>query len=137
MDQAKKPHQKLSDSAAMKKMVELAAKLYADCPHLYENAKAQSFLLTTAGNPDSGLKLPALPQFQGLMPQTCLSSKMSEMTPLVIQQELESLQKEFENENVKRQKLTEAKQTKLKDYIHKEQEYRERIEEYNKKIKYI
>lgn len=135
MDHAKKAQQKLSDSAAMKKMVELAAKLYADCPHLYEGSKAQSFLLTTAGNPDSGVKLPSLPQFQGLLPQQSSTGKISEMTPKLIQQELEDLQREYDKEVKRRQKLTDDKQSKLKDYIHKEQEYRERIEEYNKKIK--
>lgn len=132
MDQGNKTQQ-LSESAAMKKMVLLAAKLYAGCPQLYEGSKAQSFLLTTASNPESGFSLPPLPAYQGLQPQS--TSRHSEMTPLMIQQEYEGLQQEFEKELKLREDMNQEKQKKLRVYINKEQEYRERIEEYNKNIK--
>lgn len=134
MEQSKK-NQILSESAAMKKMVHIAAKLYADSPQLFDSNKQQSFLLSTAANPDSGISLPPLPAYQSLVQPKENPKSLSEKTPLAIQLEYEHLLSEFEKENKLKEKLSDEKQQKLKIYIHKEQEYRERIEEYSKKIK--
>lgn len=128
-----KASQNLGDSAAMKKMLEIAARLYGDSPQLYEPAKAQSFLLSAASNPETGLHLPPLP---GLTPHPNSTTKHAEKTPSAIQQELETLQKDYEKELQSRDSLNSEKQEKLKSYIRKEQDYRERIEEYSRCIKY-
>lgn len=134
MDPPKK-NQILSESAAMKRMVHIAAKLYAESPQLFEANKQQSFLLSTAANPDSGISLPPLPAYQSLLQPKENPKTASEKTPLAIQHEYETLLSEFEKENKLKEKLTDDKQLKLKTYIQKEQEYRERIEDYSKRIK--
>lgn len=134
MEQSKK-NQILSESAAMRRMVHIAAKLYSESPQLFDANKQQSFLLSTAANPDSGISLPPLPAYQSLVPVKENPRSIAEKTPLAIQIEYETLQADFEKETKLKQKLTEEKDQKLRTYIHKEQEYRERIEEYSKKIK--
>ena len=130
-----KTTQNLGDSAAMKKMLSIASKLYSDSPQLFDPIKGQSFLLNTASTLDSSVHLPPLPGYQGLSLLQNIPSKPTEKTPLAIQKELEALQKEYENELVTRDALNAEKQDNLKSYIRKEQVYRERIEEYSRCIK--
>lgn len=130
-----KTTQNLGDSAAMKKMLSIASKLYSDSPQLYDPIKGQSFLLTTASTLDSSVHLPPLPGYQSISLLQNSPNKPSEKTPAAIQKELEALQKEYEKELAMRDNLNSEKQDKLKSYIRKEQEYRERIEEYSRCIK--
>ena len=134
MDQqnAKKPHN-FMESAAMKKMLNIAGKLYSDSPQLYEKNKDMSYLLKVSLKQETGVHLPPInghdQEAKGGKTQNTIK------TPFFIANEYEQLYKEYELEQKRRNDLISEKQTKLKKYIVKEQEYRERIEEYTKKIR--
>jgi hypothetical protein len=130
MDSQKKTHN-FMESAAMKKMLNIAAKLYADSPQLYDKNKEQSYLLKTATKPDTSLHLPPIPGAEDPKHKAASQPK----TPYYIFNEYDQLYKDYEAELKKSAELKSEKQTKLKKYIVKEQEYRERIEEYTKKIR--
>jgi hypothetical protein len=129
MEPNKKTHN-FMESAAMKKMLNIAAKLYADSPQLYEKNKEQSYLLKTAPKTDP-LHLPPIPGAEDHRHKPPTQPK----TPFFIFNEYDQLYKDYETELKKSTDLKAEKQTKLKKYIVKEQEYRERIEEYTKKIR--
>ena len=130
MDSLKKTHN-FMESAAMKKMLNIAAKLYSDSPQLYDKNKEQSYLLKTAAKPDPALHLPPIPGAEDPRHKAPGQPK----TPYYIYSEYDQLYKDYECELKKSAELKAEKQTKLKKYIVKEQEYRERIEEYTKKIR--
>ena len=122
------------ESAAMKKMMNIAGKLYADSPQLFDKNKEQSYLLSKVGKnmsaaPTSG-GTGALPPINSPSP-----AAVTEKTPKYIHMEYEELHREWENELKRSEELKKEKQERLNRYIKKEQEYREKIEEYTKKIK--
>lgn len=130
----------LKESAAMKKMLAIAERLYTNCPHAFDKNKDQSFLLkeaikgsTQQGQPDG--KGGFLPPIGGNSLAAPARAYVPDKTPKFIQEEYENLHREFEAENKRNEDLKKEKNAKLKKYIFKEQEYREKIEEYTKKIK--
>ena len=130
MEPQKKTHN-FMESAAMKKMLDIAGKLYADSPQLYEKNKEQSYLLKISTKPDASLHLPPISGPDDSKNKSTNQPK----TPFFIFNEYDQLYKDYESELKKSNELKAEKQTKLKKYIVKEQEYRERIEEYTKKIR--
>lgn len=128
MDQQKKTHN-FMESAAMRKMFEIAGKLYTDTPQLFEKVKDQSYLLKHATNKECSYQLPPIPG------QPVEKVGVNDKTPKYVLDEYEELHKEFEEELKLSASLKQQKQNRLKNYILKEQEYREKIEEYSKKIK--
>ncbi len=121
----------------MKKMLRIAAKLHTENPQLYEPTKGQSFLLSTASNSES-TTLPPITSHHSHQ-STGHSREFGKVTmdksPMAIQMEYEALQADFEKEARLKEALLKEKQDKLRTYIYKEQEYRERIEDYSKRIR--
>jgi hypothetical protein len=101
---------------------------------LFEEVKTQSYLLSMIGpKGEPGAATVHLPSIHG--GEKHLAPKLQEKTPKNIHEEFEQLNSQYESEKVGADKLRDLQKLNMNNYITKEQEYREKIEEYTKKIK--